>query len=358
MDYKLPLQRLENKETKIMFFTPDSKGVPIGGVIFIYEMVNSLIEQGYNAYILTQKGKYSGVKDWMGESYDDLPHISLETEGFMLNMDDILVIPEFYWEFATQIKDHNVPCKIVLLAQAHEYIFEYMQIGQHWRDVTDTVITTSERMEEHINQVMYKMENIEIINPFVPEFFHKNPKPQKPVVALLSREIKKAEKLYQQFFNMFPQYRWVNFKTLNKLDRESFAKQLSECCLAVWIDEISSFGTFPLEAMACGVPVVGLIPQMLPEWMYDKETKQYKNNGVWVTSRVQMPQQIGLFLDMWLSNTVPAELYPNMESTVEKYDYVRFNYQVQNTFENIFAERHNFITKLLEKQQENSTNNE
>ena len=351
MDFKEPIKRLENKDSKILFFTPDTKGVPIGGVIFIYEMVNSLIEQGYNAYILTQKNKYSSVKEWMGESYADLPHISFETDGFMLNMDDFIIIPEFYSTFAYQIKEHNVPCKVVFLAQAHEYIFEYLEVGQHWRDITSSVITTSEKMEEHVQEVMHKMDNVEIVSPFVPEFFHKNPKPQKPVVAILARTVKDAEKIYKQFYNMYPQYRWVNFKTLNKLDRETFAKELSECCLAVWVDPISSFGTFPLEAMACGVPVVGLIPQMTPEWMFDEEKNQYNENGIWTTSKNAIPRQVGNFLDMWLTNTLPEELYANMDATVEKYDYVRFNYQVQTTFENIFTERHSFFKKHLEKQE-------
>lgn len=356
MDFKTPLTRLENKESKIMFFTPDTKGVPIGGVVYIYEMVNSLIEQGYNAYILTQKNDYTSV-EWMGENYAELPHISFDTDGFMLNMDDFLVIPEFYSSFAYQIKEHKVPCKIIFLAQAHEYFFEYLEVGQHWRDITSSVITTSKTMEDYVQEVMYKMENVEIVTPFVPEFFHPNPKPQKPMVAILSRTMKDAEKVYKQFYNMYPHYRWVNFKTLNKLDRETFAKELSECCLAVWIDPISSFGTFPLEAMACNVPVVGLIPQMVPEWMYDKESGNFAENGIWVTSKINMAKQVGNFLDMWLTNNLPTELYENMAATVEDYDYVKFNFETEKAFENIFTERHVFISKLLEKQNEQNEQN-
>lgn len=348
MHSKEQLNRLKNKESKILFFTPDTKGIPIGGVIFIYELVNTLVELGYNAYILTQKNSYTSVKEWMGEHYEELPHVSFETDGFNLNQDDFIIIPEFYSSFAYQLAEHKIPSKIIFLAQAHEYMFEFLEVGQHWRDVTSSVITTSKKMEKYIQDVMYKMENVEVITPFVPEWFQKNPLPQKPVVAMLSRNVKDAEKIYKQFYNMYPQYRWITFKTLNKMDRETFAKELSECALAVWVDHISSFGTFPLEAMACGVPVIGLIPQMTPEWMYNEETG-YAENGIWVTSKISIPQQIGNFFDMWLTNTLPNELYENMEKTVESYDYVKFNHQVQQAFENIFKERYDFLKKIYEK---------
>lgn len=352
MDYQTPIKRLTDKESKILFLTPDTKGVPIGAVIYIYEMVNTLKEQGYNAYILTENDQYTSVESWMGKEYVDLPHISFQTDGFMLNIDDFLIIPEFYSGFAYQFAEHKVPCKMIMLAQAHEYIFQNMEVSQHWRDLTDTVITTSERMKRYIDEVMFKMPNIEVINPFIPEFFGKNPKPQTPTVILFSRNIKDSENLYKQFYNMYPQYRWVNFKTLSKLDRETFAKELSKSCLVVWVDYISSFGTFPLEAMKCGVPTVGLIPQMVPEWMYDQEKLEFKPNGTWVTSKNEIPKQIGNFLDLWITNRLGDELYENMDVSSEDYDYVKFNFQTQNSFEKIFQDRKEFIAKLMIKQNE------
>ena len=62
------------------------------------------------------------------------------------------------------------------------------------------------------------------------------------------------------------------------LSEQEFAETLKECFLSVWIDDESGFGTFPLESMASGVPVMGKIPNLQPEWMKEE-------NGIWVDDK-------------------------------------------------------------------------
>ena len=49
---------------------------------------------------------------------------------------------------------------------------------------------------------------------------------------------------------------------MSGIPREEFAKELSKSFLSVWIDELSSFGTFPIESMKCNTPVIGKIPRL------------------------------------------------------------------------------------------------
>ena len=103
-------------------------------------------------------------------------------------------------------------------------------------------------------------------------------------------------------------YKWVTFKELRGLSRKQFADELGKSCLAVWIDDNSGFGTFPLEAMECNTPVIGKIPALVPEWMEgvdDNNNPVIKNNGVWTNTHVNIPELISTYMKVWLEDSVP-----------------------------------------------------
>jgi glycosyltransferase involved in cell wall biosynthesis len=83
---------------------------------------------------------------------------------------------------------------------------------------------------------------------------------------------------------------------------KEFADTLKECFLSVWIDEESSFGTYPLESMSCGVPVIGKVPDLQPEWMNE-------NNGIWITDKLLLSDIIADFIQNWLEDNIKPELY-------------------------------------------------
>ena len=47
--------------------------------------------------------------------------------------------------------------------------------------------------------------------------------------------------------------------TTKQLSRKDFAEKLDKSFAAIWIDKISSFGTFPLECMKCKTIPIGII---------------------------------------------------------------------------------------------------
>jgi glycosyltransferase involved in cell wall biosynthesis len=94
------------------------------------------------------------------------------------------------------------------------------------------------------------------------------------------------------------------------LSEKEFASTLKDCFLSVWVDETSGFGTFPLESMKVGVPVLGLVPNLLPSWMNE-------NNGLWVNNKNQVVDFIADFLQNWLEDNVKPELKEEMLKTVE-----------------------------------------
>jgi hypothetical protein len=116
--------------------------------------------------------------------------------------------------------------------------------------------------------------------------------------------------MIKSFYIKFPQYRWITFRDMRGLTIDEFANAMKDCFLSVWIDETSSYGTFPLESMKCKIPVVGLVPNLIPEWMNE-------DNGVWVNNKIQMVDYVADFLQNWLEDSINENLESEITKTAE-----------------------------------------
>ncbi len=148
--------------------------------------------------------------------------------------------------------------------------------------------------------------------------------------------------LIKTFYLKFPQYRWVTFRDMRNLTEVEFAKGLQDCFLSVWIDPTSGFGTFPLESMKSGVPVIGKIPNLFPSWMNE-------DNGVWIRESNQIVDFISDFIHNWLEDNINEDLYNNIQKTSDEFsDTKKFENRILDTFESYlnsrfqsFVEQHN-----------------
>jgi glycosyltransferase involved in cell wall biosynthesis len=112
------------------------------------------------------------------------------------------------------------------------------------------------------------------------------------------------------------------------------------------MDEQSGFGTFPLESMASGVPVIGKVPYIQPEWMDE-------NNGVWVTNPTLMCDFIADFIQNWLEDNIKPELYDSMKKTVENYtNKQEFDTNVTTLFGDYLNVRANSFEEQISKTEE------
>jgi hypothetical protein len=73
-----------------------------------------------------------------------------------------------------------------------------------------------------------------------------------------------------------------------KLSYDEFATNLKECMVSLWVDDESTFGTFPLESMKCGIPVVGKIPNTEPDWLGE--------NGLWTYDSNKLVDILGTYV--------------------------------------------------------------
>ena len=312
------ISNLKDKKNKIYFFVQDTKGNAKASVRYIYQMANVLLKQGYNPIILHEKPDYFGVSSWLGEQYSNIPHQSIEGQNLQVAPEDFIIIPEIFGYVMSQLT--NVKCTKIVLSQAYDQIFETLQPGQSWTQFGFTkCITTSDTQKKYISQYI-KNVSTDIIEPVTSEIFQKSKYPAKPIIAISSREQRDAINVIKSFYQRYPQFRWITFRDMRGLTEEEFANTLKDCMLSVWDDRTSAFGTFPLESMKCGVPVIGVIPKMVPEWMNE-------DNGIWIQDELNLVNFIGEYIQNWLEDNISEEVYNGMEKCSLTYSNV-------NNFEN------------------------
>ena len=312
------LARLESKDFTLYFFTLDTKGNPTAGIANIYEHVKILNELGYRATILHEKNDYklrgdqegNGIADWLGEEYATLPHASIEGQQLNISPADFIIIPEIFANIMDQVK--GFPCKKIVFSQSYDYLLELLQIGKRWNvDYGfNDVITTSEKQANYLKSLFPSI-NTHVVPVSIPSYFKDSDKPKIPVVSILTRNQGDAAKIAKAFYLQYPLYKWITFKELRGLSRKQFASELAKSCLAVWIDDQSGFGTFPLEAIECNTPVIGKMPNMIPEWMEQVDADgnySIKQNGVWTNTTLNISELIATYLKVWLEDSVPSEL--------------------------------------------------
>ena len=301
------IQNMKDKKSKIYLLVQDTKGNAKASISYIYRMGIALLNSGYNVIMLHEKPDYTGVATWLGSEYmERLSHQPIEGQNLEVSPEDFIVIPELYGFVMSQIT--KLPCGKIVLCQAYDHILETLQPGQTWGQLGFyKCITTSETQKEFITSLM-KNVSVDIIEPFIPESFSKNKYPSKPIVAINSREQRDSINLVKSFYIKFPQYRWITFRDMRGLTEKQFSDGLKDACLSVWIDETSSYGTYPLESMKTGVPVLGLTPNLIPNWMNEA-------NGFWVNNKVQMVDFIADYLQSWLEDNIDETLWGEMEKT-------------------------------------------
>jgi len=324
------IEKLESKDFNIYFFTLDTKGNPVAGVANIYEHVKVLNNLGYKAYILHEKNDYkrfgdeneNGLADWLGEEYGNLPHVSIESGALNVAPQDFLIIPEVFSTIMQQKEVRALPCKKIVLSQSPEYIFELLPLGRRWTDFGfNDVITTSEKQSLYLKSLFPSI-NTHVVPVAISSKFKPSKKPKLPIVGIHTRNQGDVSKITKSFNLQYPIYKWLTFKDLRGLPKAQFADELSKCCLAVWVDDVSGFGTFPLEAIECNTPVIGKIPNMVPEWMEETDESGnsiLKYNGLWTNTTLTIPELISTYMKVWLEDSVPQDLIDGMEDTKGKY---------------------------------------
>ena len=327
---KISLDKIKNKKSKFLFCVPESQS-PVASVYEIYFHATVVKNMGYDVTILVEKGDYV-APNWIEKELINHKHMSMADPKLMVGPEDVMIIPEVFSNIMEQTK--NLPCIRIGLLQSVDYMINSLIPGTDWSSFgINEIITTSPTVKEWI-QTFYGVNkfNVKTYDIGIPEYFEKSKLPQKPIVSVIGRNANEISKLVKLFFSRYPQYSWLTFdpmltksKPAQSMRRVDFAKRLQGNFAAIWIDRISSFGTFPLECMKSGVIPICLKPDMMPEYMIERDengvaTKVVEGGGIWTDNYYDLPVLIGEVLIKFLDDSIMPELYETMDNIVAKYN--------------------------------------
>jgi glycosyltransferase involved in cell wall biosynthesis len=340
------LGRLESSESIVYFLTYDTKGNARASVKYIYDLALTLHKNGVPSKILVEDKTYKGVESFLGDTYKELPVVSIKDDKIELKVDDVLVVPEYFSNALQQLS--NIKCVKVMLVQQKEYIFETLPIGSRWSDYGfDRVITTTESSKKYILEY-FPESLVYIIPPIIGDQFKPINLPLKPIVAISCRDRTVHRKLISEFYLKYPQLRWITFKDMVQMSYDEFATALSECMSSVWIDDESTFGTFPLESMKCGVPVIGKIPDTEPDWLSE--------NGMWTYDTDKLVDILGTYILAWIEGIeLTEEVKDKMKETLLPYNSEITEKNINSIFGSLFNKRLETLESALEKLKQQET---
>ena len=338
------IENLKNKTAKIYFLVQDTKGNPKASVKYIYDMALTLKNKNFNVVIIHETKEYQGVSSWLNEDYSSLPHQEIEGQNLAISPEDFVVIPELYGHVMEQLA--KFPCGKIVLCQSYDYILETLAPGVSWTQYGFfKCITTSEEQKKYLSTIM-KNVSYDVVQPIIDNVFTKKEKPSKPIISIHTRDTRDTSKIIKTFYLKYPQFRWITFRDMRGIAQEDFSKFLKDSFVSVWVDNESSFGTYPLESMVSGTPVIGKVPNLSPDWMSEE-------NGIWVTDQTLLPDLVADYAQNWLEDNIDPQIFEKMKETVERYtDKQKFESTVVSLFEGYLATRADSFENQISKTEE------
>lgn len=349
------LAAIDKKESKVMFFITQP-ATPSASIYEIYRHATTLKNLGYNVVMVSDDSEYE-IPSWVDKELVDMEHKSMNNLKLTVGAQDMLIIPEVLPNVMEQTQ--NLPCIRVAFVQSIDYALNSMIPATDWRSfgITD-VITTSDVLKDLIIELYGDKFNINIIPPTIPEYFNDvNDEIKKPIISIIGRNSNEISKVVKMFYAIYPQYSWIGFDSMlseskppKPLARKEFANKLKGNFASVWIDRISSFGTFPLEAMKARSILIGLLPDITPEYLIVEEDGEFKLNvdsGFWTNDIYTLPRLIGDVVTKFIDDSLDEKIFEEMKITSSNYNEDETIKKSIDVFKGLFSNRKEILEKAL-----------
>jgi hypothetical protein len=353
---KIAVDALKNKKSKFLFCVPESQN-PVASIYEIYFHATTVKKMGFGVTILTEKGDYV-PPTWIEAELTAHEHMSMSDPKLTVGPDSVMVIPEVYSNVMEQTKD--LPCLRIGFLQSVDYMMNSLIPGTDWKSFgISNIVTTSEMLREWVRMYYGNKFNVKTYKIGIPEYFKTTDFPQKPIISVVGRNPNEIAKLVKLFYTKYPQYSWITFdpmltksKPPQTMRRVDFAKRLRGNFAAVWVDRIASFGTFPLECMKSGVIPICLKPDIMPEYMIERDENGVANKvnneaGVWTENFYDLPSLMGEFLIKFLDDSIPQSVYVAMSKVASKFNVEESEKELMKTYQEFVDERITFFENAL-----------
>jgi len=253
------------KNRRIIYLLKNNPA-PVGGTAVIYEHVEMLADNGYDAYI-------SMLKMPDRDLYQSRAPLLIHQGKVVWKNTDIFVFPETFPDLIHAFK--NAPVRKIMFCQ-NQYNLPFM-IGSQQdffaEYLVDGLIISSEAIRKFILDI-YGLADI----PYIPYSIDSNifySKEKKRQIAYMPRKLpRNAIFLESVFKRLYPEYSQIPWVRIDGVSREAAAAVLAESEIFLSLSYQESFGLPPLEAMASGCLVAGYHGDGGREYMNER-------NGWW-----------------------------------------------------------------------------
>lgn len=360
------IAKLENNNFTFYFFVVDCKNVPNGNMQYMYQLAKTLNDSNYQVKMLYQleneytqfeidelkrkekpiddRRVFTGVGEWLGEEYMNLPHTNISKEEWKVSPSDFLFIPEVFSSLMKQTYQYKAPCKRIVVLHNFDYVTEFIPFNDEWGTygIHDVIVNTEQQGKLITNIFPYV--KYQTLSPYICDVFRKPIKPKKLIVNIVSKRTEDVNKIIKQFYWKYPMYKFISFRDLRGYPKETFAEYLQESAITLWVDSETPFGYSAIEAIRTGNIVIGKIPEHMPEWMNDENG--LLDNGVWAYDINTIPDILSRVLGSWLQDNIPQVLYENMEKLDNLYTYEEYKENVKKIIGEYIRERINEFTEI------------
>jgi len=349
---KVSLAKLKAKQSKFLFFVTQTTN-PAASVYEIYFHATVVKKLGYSVKILTDTKTYE-IPDWIEKDLTDFEHVSMDNAKLNVGPEDVLVIPEIFTNVMEQTK--NLPCIRIGFLQSVDYMLNGIMPGVDWSTFgIKDIITTSNNLKDLINEYYKNKFNIKTYTLGLPSYFKPSGKPKKLVISLAGRNPNEVAKIIKLFYAKYPEYSFVTFDSMltnskppKPLNRKDYAERLGKNFAGVWIDRIASFGTFPVECMATGTIPIGIVPDIIPEYLLNEDGEVNENVGVWTQDLYALPLVIGDVITKFLDDSISPEIYEGMKNVASKYSQEKSGEELSIIYQSFIDNRINIFEKTIE----------
>lgn len=324
---KEELERINKKENNVYFFVLDTEGYASGSLAYIYHLAKFANDEGFKVAMLYQtepapkgqpENEFVGVESWLGKEYSNLPHYDIRTNDVEINASDILFIPEIFSQVMNQTK--NLPCKRIAIMQNYDFIIAQTPYAAQWStyNIYDAISNTE--VNANLLKSIFPYVKTSVVPPFIEKIFGQTKEPKKMVVNVVSHNPDDVTRLVKPFYWKYPLLKWVSFRDLRGFSKEKFAESLRESFLTIWIDEPTSFGYTPIEAMKSGNIVFAKVPMETQKWMLNKEGTGLNDSCIWFTNINEVHERIATVVRAFITDTIPSTVYEAQKEVVGMYD--------------------------------------
>jgi glycosyltransferase involved in cell wall biosynthesis len=336
------ISNIENKNSKFYFFIPNIQ-TPNSTMYQIYWNATVVKEMGYESIILTESDSEYVKPYFVDSDLMNMKHTTVSNK-ISISPEDFLVIPEIFTNVMEQLKNFN--CEKVVLLQSIDYALNALTPGVQWSDFGITkVITVSEELKNIIHDFFGEYYNIRKYDIGISDLFKNTNSLKKPIISFVSRNGNDITDVIKLFYLKYPHFRFITFQELSGLDRETFSTKLKDSFVCIWIDNISSFGTVPLECMKSGTIPIGVIPRIDHEYIDDF-------TGIWVYDIFKLPDMIGTLITKYLEDDIPEEFYNKMNEVSSKYTQENSKQSLNKVYTELLNDRIGFFKRALELEKE------